>query len=76
MRRAIPSWPNDVVKETQGSGLVRLRVAADGNAVSEYHCDGLIFYTDRFDVQSVRWRADHRPARQRYGHDPLPAHVW
>lgn len=37
---------NDVVlKETQGSGLVRLRVAANGNAVSEYHCDGLIFST-------------------------------
>ena len=37
---------NDVVlKETQGSGLVRLRVAANSNAVSEYHCDGLIFST-------------------------------
>ncbi len=37
---------NDVVlKETQGSGLVRLRVRANGNAVSEYHCDGLIFST-------------------------------
>lgn len=37
---------NDVVlKETQGDGLVRLRVFANGNAVSEYHCDGLIFST-------------------------------
>lgn len=37
---------NDVVlKETQGSGLVRLRVLANGNRVSEYHCDGLIFST-------------------------------
>jgi NAD+ kinase len=37
---------NDVViKETQGSGLIRLRVASDGNPVSEYHCDGLIFST-------------------------------
>ncbi|MGB0344351.1 MAG: NAD(+)/NADH kinase [Coraliomargarita sp.] len=37
---------NDVVlKETQGSGLIRLRVSANGNAVSEYHCDGLIFST-------------------------------
>ena len=37
---------NDIVfKETQGSGLVRLRVSADGNYVSEYHCDGLIFST-------------------------------
>lgn len=37
---------NDVViKETQGSGLIRLRVSANGNPVSEYHCDGLIFST-------------------------------
>ena len=37
---------NDVVlKETLGSNLIRLRVFADGNAVSEYHCDGLIFST-------------------------------
>ena len=37
---------NDVViKETDGSGLIRLQVAANGNAVSEYHCDGLIFAT-------------------------------
>ncbi|CAI8267976.1 MAG: NAD kinase [Opitutia bacterium UBA7350] len=37
---------NDIVfKETQGSGLVRLRVSADENYVSEYHCDGLIFST-------------------------------
>lgn len=37
---------NDVViKETQGSGLVRLRVYANQHAVSEYHCDGLIFST-------------------------------
>lgn len=37
---------NDIVlKETQGSGLVRLRVQANGNYVSEYHCDGLIFST-------------------------------
>lgn len=37
---------NDVVvKETQGSGLIRLGVFADGNSVSEYHCDGLIFST-------------------------------
>lgn len=37
---------NDIVfKETQGSGLVRLRVKADDNYVSEYHCDGLIFST-------------------------------
>lgn len=37
---------NDVViKETQGSGLIRLCVSADGNAISEYHCDGLIFST-------------------------------
>jgi NAD+ kinase len=37
---------NDVVlKETQGRGLVRLRVSANHNYVSEYHCDGLIFST-------------------------------
>lgn len=37
---------NDVViKETEGRGLIRLQVAANGNAVSEYHCDGLIFAT-------------------------------
>lgn len=37
---------NDIVfKETQGSGLIRLRVSADENYVSEYHCDGLIFST-------------------------------
>lgn len=37
---------NDVViKETHGSRLVRLCVSADGNAVSEYYCDGLIFST-------------------------------
>jgi NAD+ kinase len=37
---------NDVViKETQGNGLIRLRVQANGNPVSEYHCDGLIFST-------------------------------
>lgn len=37
---------NDVVlKETQGSGLVRLRVSANDSYVSEYHCDGLIFST-------------------------------
>jgi NAD+ kinase len=37
---------NDVVlKQTQGSGLIRLRVSANGNSVSEYHCDGLIFST-------------------------------
>ncbi|MFT4902076.1 MAG: NAD+ kinase [Lentimonas sp.] len=37
---------NDVViKETQGNGLIRLKVCANGNAVSEYHCDGLIFST-------------------------------
>ena len=37
---------NDVViKETQGSGLIRLCVSANGNPVSEYHCDGLIFST-------------------------------
>lgn len=37
---------NDVVlKETEGRGLIRLRVSTDGNPVSEYHCDGLIFAT-------------------------------
>lgn len=37
---------NDVViKETEGRGLIRLRVSSDGNPVSEYHCDGLIFST-------------------------------
>lgn len=37
---------NDVViKETQGNGLIRLKVHANGNVVSEYHCDGLIFST-------------------------------
>jgi NAD+ kinase len=37
---------NDVViKETEGRGLIRLQVAANGNPVSEYHCDGLIFAT-------------------------------
>ncbi len=37
---------NDVVlKESQGNGLVRLRVHANGHYVSEYHCDGLIFST-------------------------------
>lgn len=37
---------NDVViKETEGRGLIRLNVASDGNPVSEYHCDGLIFST-------------------------------
>ncbi len=37
---------NDVViKETEGRGLVRLRVFAGANRVSEYHCDGLIFST-------------------------------
>ncbi len=37
---------NDVVlKETAGRGLIRLQVATDGNPVSEYHCDGLIFAT-------------------------------
>jgi NAD+ kinase len=37
---------NDVVlKETDGSGLIRLQVSSNGNPVSEYHCDGLIFST-------------------------------
>ena len=37
---------NDIVlKETLGSGLIRLGVFANGSAVSEYHCDGLIFST-------------------------------
>ena len=37
---------NDVViKETEGSGLIRLQVASNGNPVSEFHCDGLIFST-------------------------------
>lgn len=37
---------NDVVlKETEGRGLIRLQVSCNGNAVSEYHCDGLIFAT-------------------------------
>ncbi|TVP76335.1 MAG: NAD(+)/NADH kinase [Puniceicoccaceae bacterium] len=37
---------NDVVlKETDGSGLIRLQVDSNGNPVSEYHCDGLIFST-------------------------------
>lgn len=37
---------NDVViKETHGSRLIRLCVSADGNTVSEYYCDGLIFST-------------------------------
>ncbi|MEO0508385.1 MAG: NAD(+)/NADH kinase [Verrucomicrobiota bacterium] len=37
---------NDVVlKETEGRGLIRLRVSSNGNPVSEYHCDGLIFAT-------------------------------
>ena len=37
---------NDVViKETQGSGLIRLCVLANDNPVSEYHCDGLLFST-------------------------------
>lgn len=37
---------NDVVlKETEGRGLIRLRVASNGVPVSEYHCDGLIFAT-------------------------------
>ena len=37
---------NDVVlKETDGSGLIRLQVASNGTPVSEYDCDGLIFST-------------------------------
>lgn len=37
---------NDVVlKETEGRGLIRLQVYSNGNAVSAYHCDGLIFAT-------------------------------
>lgn len=37
---------NDVVlKETEGRGLIRLQVSSNGNPVSEYHCDGLIFAT-------------------------------
>lgn len=37
---------NDVVlKETEGRGLIRLKVSSNGNPVSEYHCDGLIFAT-------------------------------
>ena len=37
---------NDVViKEPQGSGLIRLYVFADDNPVSEYYCDGLVFST-------------------------------
>lgn len=37
---------NDVViKEIDGSGLIRLQVFSNGNLVSEYHCDGLIFST-------------------------------
>ena len=37
---------NDVVlKETEARGLIRLQVASNGNPVSEYHCDGLIFAT-------------------------------
>jgi NAD+ kinase len=37
---------NDIVlKETKGNSLIRLRVSANGNYVSEYHCDGLIFST-------------------------------
>ena len=37
---------NDVVlKETEGRGLIRLQVSSNGNSVSEYHCDGLIFAT-------------------------------
>lgn len=37
---------NDIVlKETEGNGLVGLCVYANGDFVSEYHCDGLIFST-------------------------------
>lgn len=37
---------NDVViKEPQGSGLIRLCVSANEEQVSEYYCDGLIFST-------------------------------
>lgn len=37
---------NDVVlKETEGRGLIRLKVSANDNPVSEYHCDGLILAT-------------------------------
>lgn len=37
---------NDIViKETQGNSLARLKVLANEEAVSEYHCDGLIFAT-------------------------------
>ena len=37
---------NDIVlKEARGYGLVRLQVRADGQRVSEYHSDGLIFST-------------------------------
>ncbi len=37
---------NDVVlKETQGSGLIRLQVYSNATPVSRYHCDGLIFST-------------------------------
>ncbi|MGB1127654.1 MAG: NAD(+)/NADH kinase [Opitutales bacterium] len=37
---------NDIVlKETEGRGLIRLQVCSNGNTVSEYHCDGLIFAT-------------------------------
>ncbi len=37
---------NDVlVKDERNSRLVRLEVTADGELVTEYHCDGLIFST-------------------------------
>jgi len=43
---AIHHGLNDVVvKESQGNGLIRLCVWADGKQVAEYNCDGLIFST-------------------------------
>jgi len=43
--RAVYGLNDVVLKETDGSGLIRLKVSSNGTPVSEYHCDGLIFST-------------------------------
>ena len=42
---SVPALNDIVIKETEGRGLIRLCVLSDGDPVSEYHCDGLIFST-------------------------------
>ena len=43
--RSVHALNDVVIKESEGRGLIRLRVSNRDRPISEYHCDGLIFST-------------------------------